>query len=106
MYAVNNPVNNRFTYFAYLIAVRNAACSLCTMENIHLKIDYKGSEHHCEIDPVEATLKDGVPWIFSISLDGKFLGIMECTKEGWRMDRKVEPDLVETLGYYIHTHYE
>ena len=76
------------------------------MENIHMKIDYNGNEHQCEIDPVETTVKGGVPRVFSVSLDGKFLGVIECAKEGWRMDRKVEPELVETLGNYIVTWYE
>lgn len=33
-------------------------------------------------------------------------GTLSCEKEGWRMDRAVDKELVVHLGYYIHAWYE
>jgi len=76
------------------------------MQNVPIRLDYKGRELTGVADPVETSAEDGVPRSLIVYLSGKYLGTLECSPEGWRLDRPAEPDLVEELGNYIHAWYE
>ena len=76
------------------------------MQNVPIRINFKGRTITGVADPVDTSTEDGVPRTLIIYLHGKFLGTLECSSEGWRLDRPTDPDLVETIGDYLQAWYE
>ena len=76
------------------------------MKALHLSIDYKGKHIEGEALPLNATFVQGVPLIHQLIIDGKDYGIIRCTKENWSADKRNDPELVKTIGNYIHAWYE
>jgi len=76
------------------------------MQNVPIHIDYKGRQITGVADPLQSKEEQGIPLTHIVYLSGKYLGILSCEKEGWNLDRPADPELVETLGKYIHAWYE
>ena len=74
------------------------------MKNVPIHIDYQGKHITGIADPINTD--EPVPASHSIYLEGKYIGTLKCSKEGWVMDRPADLDLVETLGEYLHAWYE
>ena len=69
-------------------------------------MDFKGKHLSGEADPIESRNEQGVPLSHVIYIQGQYLGILSCEKQGWVMDRPTDSDLVESLGEYLHAWYE
>jgi len=76
------------------------------MQNVPIRIEYKGKPLTGVADPVETSAEDGVPRTLVIYLHGRCLGLLECSDRGWKLDRPADPELVEALGNYIFAWYE
>ena len=76
------------------------------MRPLHLSIDYKGKHIEGEALPLNAPNVQGVPLIHQLIIDGRDYGTIKCTKERWSADKIKDPDLVKTIGSYIHAWYE
>lgn len=76
------------------------------MQNVPISIDFRGRHLTGVADPVDTSIEDGVPRSLVVYLQGRYLGLLQCSPEGWRLDRPADPELVETLGNYIHAWYE
>ena len=76
------------------------------MHNVPIHLDFKGTEITGVADPVESKNRQGIPLSYIIYLQGRFIGVISCEKNGWVMDRPVDNELVESLGEYLHAWYE
>ena len=76
------------------------------MKALHLSIDYKGRHIEGKALPLNAAFEQGVPLTHQLIIDGKDYGIIRCTKENWSADKIKDPELVKTIGNYIHAWYE
>ena len=76
------------------------------MKPLHLSIDYKGKHLEAEAMPLNSNKVQGVPLAHHLFIDGKDYGLIRCTKENWLADKIKDPELVKTIGNYIHAWYE
>jgi len=76
------------------------------MKSLHLSIDYKGKHIEGEALPINAPEIQGVPLSHQLIIDGKDYGVIRCTRENWSADKIKDPELVKTIGNYIHAWYE
>jgi len=76
------------------------------MKPLHLSIDYKGKHLEAEAQPLNSNKIQGVPLVHHLFIDGKDYGLIRCTKENWLADKIKDPELVKTIGNYIHAWYE
>lgn len=76
------------------------------MKTFHLSIDYKGKHIEGEALPLKTEREQGAPLAHKIIIEGKDFGIIRCAKEEWSADKIKDPELVNTIGNYIHAWYE
>jgi hypothetical protein len=76
------------------------------MRPLHISIDYKGKHFEGEALPMNTPTAQGVPLIHQLVIEGKDYGLIRCTKEKWSADKIKDPELVKTIGNYIHAWYE
>lgn len=76
------------------------------MKPLHLSIDYKGKHIEGEAMPLNTPEVQGIPLIHHLMIDGKDYGMIRCTKKNWSADKIKDPELVKTIGNYIHAWYE
>lgn len=76
------------------------------MKSLHLSIDYKGKHLEGEALPINAPEIQGVPLSHQLIIDGKDFGVIRCNRENWSADKIKDPELVKTIGNYIHAWYE
>jgi hypothetical protein len=76
------------------------------MRPLHLSIDYKGKHIEGEAQPLNTPNVQGVPLVHKLIIDGKDYGTIRCTKENWSADKIKDPELIRTIGSYIHAWYE
>lgn len=73
---------------------------------IPLEFEHEGKKQKGEAIPVSATCHDGVCDELEISLNNEYLGIIKCTKGGWKMDGEVDKKLIKAIGHEIFLWYE
>jgi hypothetical protein len=73
---------------------------------VPLEIDYNGKTYKGEAIPVNQTCHDGVCDELDITLNDENLGILKCTKSGWKMDTQTDQDFVDAIGEEIYLWYE
>jgi len=76
------------------------------MKPLHLSIDYKGQHLEADALPINSNKVQGVPLVHQLFIDGKDYGLIRCTKQNWLADKIEDPELVKTIGSYIHAWYE
>lgn len=76
------------------------------MRALHLSINYKGKHMEGEARPLHVPTVQGVPLVHRLVIDGKDYGLIRCTEENWSADKIKDPELVKTIGNYIHAWYE
>ena len=76
------------------------------MKPLHLSIDYKGRHIEGEALPLNEYKVQGVPLVHHLIIDGKDHGLIRCTKQNWSAEKIKDPELVKTIGNYIHAWYE
>lgn len=76
------------------------------MKALPLSIYYKGKHIEGEAQPLNELKAQGVPLVHHLIIDGKDYGMIRCTKENWLADKIKDPELVKTIGNYIHAWYE
>jgi hypothetical protein len=75
-------------------------------EPVPIEIEYQGETFTGEAIPVSQTCHDGVCDELDITLNDKHLGIIKCTKSGWKMDGAPDQGLVDAIGEEIFFWYE
>jgi hypothetical protein len=75
-------------------------------EPVPLEIEYDGEVFTGEAIPVSQTCHDGVCDELDITLNDKNLGILKCTKGGWKMDTIKDQKFVNAIGEEIFFWYE
>ena len=55
-------------------------------EPVPLEIEYNGEKYKGEAIPVSQTCHDGVCDELDITLNDEYVGVIRCTKSGWKMD--------------------
>lgn len=75
-------------------------------EPVPLEIEYDGKTFTGEAIPVSPTCHDGVCDELDITLNDENLGIIKCTKGGWKMDTVKDQKLVDAIGEEIFYWYE
>jgi hypothetical protein len=76
------------------------------MKPLHLSIDYKGQHLEADALPINSNKVQGVPLVHQLFIDGKDYGLIRCTNQNWLADKIKDPELVKTIGSYIHAWYE
>lgn len=72
---------------------------------VPLEFDYKDSVYKGEGIPIEQTCRDGVCYELDITLNDESMGIIRCTKSGWKMDG-IEQGLVDAIGNEVFLYFE
>ena len=85
---------------------RFIVCFGIAMKPLHLSIDYKGKRIEGEALPLNTYKIQGVPLVHQLFIGGKDFGRIRCTKQSWSADKIKDPELVKTIGNYIHAWYE
>lgn len=75
-------------------------------EPVPLEIEYNGEVFTGEAIPVSQTCHDGVCDELDITLNDKNLGILKCTKGGWKMDTIKDQKFVNAIGEEVFFWYE
>ena len=73
---------------------------------VPLEIEYNGQTFKGEAIPVSQTCHDGVCDELDISLNDEYIGVIKCTKSGWKMDGAEDQGLVDAIGEEIFYWYE
>ena len=73
---------------------------------VPLEIEYDGKVFKGEAIPVNQTCHDGVCDELDITLNDENLGIIKCTKSGWKMDTQTDQKFVDAIGEEIFYWYE
>ncbi|HEY2725899.1 MAG TPA: hypothetical protein VGI61_01895, partial [Parafilimonas sp.] len=73
---------------------------------VPLEIEYDGKTYKGEAIPVNQTCHDGVCDELDITLNDENLGIIKCTKGGWKMDTQPDQKFVDAIGEEIFYWYE
>ncbi|HEY1025814.1 MAG TPA: hypothetical protein VGE26_11660 [Sphingobacteriaceae bacterium] len=68
---------------------------------VPLVIEHKGKEYKGEAIPIADTYHDGVYDMLDVTLNEEHLGLIRCTKSGWKMDSIKEKGLVNAIGEEI-----
>jgi len=74
-------------------------------EPVPLEIEYNGETYKGEAIPVSPTCHGGVCDELDITLD-EYVGVIRCTKSGWKMDGAADQRLVDAIGEEIFYWYE
>jgi hypothetical protein len=78
-----------------------------TPNDVPLRILWAGQAYKGTAKPIVQTYKDGVYLEHAVTLNGHYIGMIQCTGESWRMDnRGVAQGLVDAIGNYIFMWYE
>src|SRR5688572_14123461 len=75
-------------------------------EPVPIEIEYNGETYTGEAIPISQTCHDGVCDELDITLNDQHLGIIKCTKSGWKMDGAKDQGLVDAIGEEIFFWYE
>jgi hypothetical protein len=75
-------------------------------EPVPLEIEYDGKVYKGEAMPISQTCHDGVCDELDITLNDENLGIIKCTKGGWKMDTVKDQKFIDTIGEEIFYWYE
>jgi hypothetical protein len=75
-------------------------------EPVPLEVEYDGQVYKGEAIPVNQTCHDGVCDELDITLNDQHLGIIKCTKGGWKMDTVKDQKFVDAIGEEIFYWYE
>jgi hypothetical protein len=73
---------------------------------VPLEIEYDGKTYRGEAVPVNQTCHDGVCDELDITLNDENMGIIKCTKGGWKMDTQKDQKFVDAIGEEIFYWYE
>jgi hypothetical protein len=73
---------------------------------VPLEIEYDGKKFTGEAIPVSQTCHDGICDELDITLNDENLGIIKCTKSGWKMDTVKDQKFVDAIGEEIFYWYE
>lgn len=73
---------------------------------VPLEIEFDGKTYKGEAIPVNQTCHDGVCDELDITLNDENLGIIKCTKGGWKMDTQKDQKFVDAIGEEIFYWYE
>jgi len=73
---------------------------------VPLEIEYDGKTLVGEAIPINQTCHDGVCDELDITLNDQHLGIIKCTKGGWKMDGVEDKKLINAIGEEIFLWYE
>jgi hypothetical protein len=75
-------------------------------EPVPLEIEYDGKVFKGEAMPISQTCHDGVCDELDITLNDENLGIIKCTKGGWKMDTVKDQKFIDAIGEEIFYWYE
>jgi len=75
-------------------------------EPVPLEIEYDGKTFVGEAIPINQTCHDGVCDELDITLNDQHLGIIKCTKGGWKMDGVEDRKFINAIGEEIFLWYE
>src|SRR6266487_1902534 len=75
-------------------------------EPVPLEIEYNGEKDKGEAIPITQTCHDGICDELDITLNDEYIGVIRCTKSGWKMDGAEDEGLVNAIGEEIFYWYE
>jgi len=73
---------------------------------IPIKIEYNRNTYSGEAIPIPSSCHDGVCFELDITLNKEHLGIIRCTKEGWRINNVKDQGLIDKIGEEIFLWFE
>ncbi|MGG7665528.1 hypothetical protein [Dyadobacter sp. BHUBP1] len=74
-------------------------------EPIPLQFEHEGVTYKGDAIPIAETCAEGVCYEAEVTLNDENIGIIRCTKSGWKLDR-ADPALAEKIGNEIFLHFE
>jgi hypothetical protein len=89
-----------------LVKLLQQLISQLEQDPVPLEIEYDGKKYAGEAIPVSQTCHDGVCDELDITLNDENLGIIKCTKGGWKMDTVKDQKFVDAIGEEIFYWYE
>jgi hypothetical protein len=72
---------------------------------IPLEFEHEGVVYKGEAIPIAETCAEDVCYEADVTLNDENIGIIRCTKSGWKLDR-AEPKLIELIGDLIFRYFE
>jgi hypothetical protein len=75
-------------------------------QSLPIQFEYNGEVFKGEARPLSASCCEGVCFELEVSLNEQELGIIHCTRGGWKMDHQADQNFVNTIGERIQLWYE
>jgi hypothetical protein len=72
---------------------------------VPIELDFKGRHYEGEAIPVISSCDDGVCRELDVSLNKKHIGVIRCTKNGWKLTELKNQKLVNAIGQQIFSWY-
>lgn len=73
---------------------------------VPIEFDFKGKHYKGEGVPVISSCTDGVCTQLDITLNKKHIGVMKCTKKGWKLNELKSQAMVNAIGQQVFHWYE
>jgi hypothetical protein len=76
------------------------------VEPIPLEFEYNGITYKGEAIPIQTGCHDGICDQHDVSLNNEHIGLIRCTKSGWRLSGLKDIGLIEAIGHELFLWYE
>lgn len=76
------------------------------IEHVPIDFTYNGIHYTGEAIPISSSCKDGVCFDLEVTLNGKFIGMIHSTLNGWRMEKMDDQDFADKIGEEIRLWYK
>jgi hypothetical protein len=71
-----------------------------------LEFEFKGKSIKGEAVPVKSGCQDGICDQHQVSINNEAIGVIRCTKSGWKMGSIADQEFVDAIGHELFLWYE
>jgi hypothetical protein len=89
-----------------MVALLEENLAALKAEPIPLEFEFNGQQIKGEAIPVKAGCHDGICDQHQISLGNQAIGLIRCTKGGWKMSGVQDQKLIDAIGQELFLWYE
>lgn len=75
-------------------------------ERVPIDIIYQGKRYKGEANPIPSSCREEVCFDLDILLNGKSIGVIHSTMDGWKAEKEVDQELIDAIGEEILLWYE
>jgi hypothetical protein len=73
---------------------------------VPLEFEYNDIQYKGEAIPISQACHDGICDELEVTLNGEYMGILKCTKGGWKMEGEPDKNLIKAIGNEVFLWYE